>query len=1139
VAFLYIQGSHGTMCGSNILSQGRLNVLPDQQLAFRDLPGGLPSLNMGMAPKARLVSIGDVYIGAGSFEAGWRYSVFGHDKDRTDDDIQVTSNSYGWSATDNDNMDPDSRLIDHYVRTYSPSTTMLFATGNGGPGYGTLAPPSPSVGIDVAASTQMGSTGYDSITDTAQITYGDIIPFSNRGPGAGGSTGPDVAADGASASGALPINGLGDGRQAIFTWGGTSRSTPVAAGATTLIYQAFRQRNRRWPTYEEARAILMAGARFNGYDSLTAGGGVVDAGDAVRIASGLHGIYGLPSEWRAGDYQGVNRAAFPNVVHPGDTATGRITLKNPSDKPVTIQLSAMQLRRIGSHDDSLVLHRPAESPFPGTVPDYLHSIDRTVIPAGTQLLTVRGIYPYSEFDVNGDRAADNYFQIGVMQHTDIDGDEALWVDRNANGAVNYTVLGDSYVDATVDGQTSRHDATEGAITVPLDEDGMAGPLAWYGLACNDADGNPSEPAQDLREKIALIQRGSCTFAEKITNAQKKGAVGVVVFTDNRTRVAMGGVNTGIVVSGVMIENAAGQALRQDLADGKTVTVDVRTRGKSKGIDGGGLIMFSEGEIDPYEWMRFTDDSGTKNNWEISVHHPLERWADGLHVAMWHTGRSAVITDTHVTFRYDFYAHRPWPALTVGQRQVTIPAKSETSLDLSLAVPADAVPGVMAGAIFADYPRGDGDTAVAAPGGYELPGQRTVIPVIASVAADYDWRGSVALGGAAARDADASYDNGAVRGAFKWNWRPESGDWRFFFLDAKSRPAEHTFWLLRTRWQDGVTQSADIDTRLFGPRSDRFSNPAQPPNTPEDNWAEPDWYGPYALDLIGRSPYLVAGSTWPFNTSSGGNEDWVAAPAGEGLHELMLHNVLFSGSQIEMPFDTTASSVRLNTTAVRLYGDRCARVSLTPQVDLPGLVVQGVGMAVPEVFADQLARQDDEADPNSSSWKKDLVLTADAVRWSFALDGQPEDDLDFFLMYDFDNDGQYLYPGDLYAQGTNGQTADETLELGATPAGRYQAWVHGYKIRSPSPTFSLTHMPLLGDDLVARNAPSEVKAGETGTVEVCAEVADLAGQAGPLEGVLTLGPASAPQLFTLPVTWWRDLPTIGLPALVKDAPLSQP
>ena len=92
-----------------------------------------------------------------------------------------------------------------------------------------------------------------------------------------------------------------------------------------------------------------------------------------------------------------------------------------------------------------------------------------------------------------------------------------------------------------------------------------------------------------------------------------------------------------------------------------------------------------------------------------------------------------------------------------------------------------------GAVFADYARMPGDQAFPAGGGYELPNMRLTIPVTANVAGTYNWTGSLAMGGANARDADAVVDNGSVRGAMDWQWRPETGDWRFFFLDASQPP----------------------------------------------------------------------------------------------------------------------------------------------------------------------------------------------------------------------------------------------------------------------------------------------------------------------------------------------------------------
>lgn len=1132
VGMLFIQGGHGTLCGSNILSQGRLGVPPDQLLGFRNLPGGQPaSTNLGMAPMARLVSVGDVYLRAGAFAASWRYTIFGHELDRDDDNIQVTSNSYGWSGTDNDGLDPDSRFVDHYVRTFSPETTFLVATGNGAPGYGSIVPPSPVTGIDVAASTQVGSTGWDSITDTAQITYGDIIPFSNRGPGAGASTGPDVAADGAHASGGSPINGLGDGRRANGTWGGTSRATPVAAGALTLVYQAFRQRHDRWPTFEEARAILMSGARYAGYDTLTMGAGVVDAADAVRIAAGLGGIYATPGEWRAGGYRGQSHAAFPNVVVPGDETTAEILLTNPSAEPITLQLSAQRLRRVASKDDALVTNRSAESAPALVVPDYLKAIDKSWIPAGTDLLTVRGVYPMAEFDVNGDQIVDSLHRLGIMQHTDIDGDGLLWDDRNGNGVVNYVAFGDSYVDATVDNVTTRHDGTQGAITVPLDEDGLDGPLAWYGLGCNDENGVPPQPEQDIRERIALIERGTCTFAQKILNAQAFGAVGVVVFTDDRARVTMGGDAAGIQVSGVMIDRPNGLALRQDLLDGKAVTVHLGSRPITKGLDGGAMVAYGESEIDAFEYMRFSDDwYGVRNNWEVSVHHPLERWSDGMYVALWHAARSVAVTNTHVTFRYDAYQYQPWTALRLGQDEVTIPAGGQITVTAELDVPVGTPPGALVGAIFADYPRRDGDEPVPTPGGFERQDLRTVIPVIASVAANYAWQGTVTLGGAGARDADAGYDNGAVRGAFHWNWRPESGDWRFFFLDA-APPEDGTHWLFRTVWDDEAAGS-DIDTRIWGPVRDRYSDPDHPLNQDED-WSAPDWYGPYTLGRVGGSPYLHrGGGVFAFNTSSGGNEDWVAAPAAEGLHEVMLHNVLFSGSQIDMPYESTAASMRISGNSVRLYADRCATVTLTSQLPMPGFTARGVGMAAPEVLVDQPVQQDDPNDILSTTYRHTTTLATDALSLQITLDGQDDDDLDLFLLRDNDADGQFTYPDELYAQAPNGPSADEAISLGATPAGAYQVWVHGFGVNGTDSTFDLTIFALAGDDLYAQDVPTEVPAGVPVAFQVCANIEQLAGQDGPASGRLYFGPSAAPNLVIMPVTWWRALPTIHLPLSLK-------
>ena len=112
----------------------------------------------------------------------------------TEHDVDVTSNSYGSSDLDNDGYDAASQEAD--IIHDGSTTTPLFSTGNGGPGYGTTTAASPFAGLSIGASTQFGATGWDSIARYSQVLDNDIAPFSNRGPGATGKPGVDMVADG-------------------------------------------------------------------------------------------------------------------------------------------------------------------------------------------------------------------------------------------------------------------------------------------------------------------------------------------------------------------------------------------------------------------------------------------------------------------------------------------------------------------------------------------------------------------------------------------------------------------------------------------------------------------------------------------------------------------------------------------------------------------------------------------------------------------------------------------------------------------------------------------------------------------------------------------------------------------------------
>ncbi|MDP5169364.1 MAG: T9SS-dependent M36 family metallopeptidase [Bacteroidia bacterium] len=98
----------------------------------------------------------------------------------------------------------------------------------------------------------------------------------------------------------------------------------------------------------------------------------------------------------------------------------------------------------------------------------------------------------------------------------------------------------------------------------LVDDGSATPT----LGCN-----PLTNAAAISGKIALVDRGGCTFAAKILNAQNSGALACVVCNNVAgTPIAMGGVGTGITIPSVMISQADCDLIKAQLAAGVNLTL---------------------------------------------------------------------------------------------------------------------------------------------------------------------------------------------------------------------------------------------------------------------------------------------------------------------------------------------------------------------------------------------------------------------------------------------------------------------------------------------------------------------------------------------------------------------------------------
>lgn len=107
----------------------------------------------------------------------------------------------------------------------------------------------------------------------------------------------------------------------------------------------------------------------------------------------------------------------------------------------------------------------------------------------------------------------------------------------------------------------------GALTAPVRD---ITTVDSTGLAC------ASLPANSLAGAIALIQRGTCTFFTKVSNAQEAGAVGVILYLDNQADALFSPAGlTGTAIPAAMIDNASGMALKDFLAanPGRQAAID--------------------------------------------------------------------------------------------------------------------------------------------------------------------------------------------------------------------------------------------------------------------------------------------------------------------------------------------------------------------------------------------------------------------------------------------------------------------------------------------------------------------------------------------------------------------------------------
>jgi hypothetical protein len=120
----------------------------------------------------------------------------------------------------------------------------------------------------------------------------------------------------------------------------------------------------------------------------------------------------------------------------------------------------------------------------------------------------------------------------------------------------------------------------------------------------------TNPAQ-IAGKIAIIDRGTCAFVDKVKNAQNAGAIAVVIQNNVAGIINMGGTDPTISIPSVLILQTDGNALRAAIPN---VVVEFKISDvRLAGTDSlGRVLLFAPNPIQPGSSIAHFDVSATKN-----------------------------------------------------------------------------------------------------------------------------------------------------------------------------------------------------------------------------------------------------------------------------------------------------------------------------------------------------------------------------------------------------------------------------------------------------------------------------------------------------------------------------------------------
>ena len=1163
-------GDHGTLCAGTAIGQGQIVMMPYGG-TYGSIywpptwynPAVEGGISQGPAIDATLVAMGNYYGGGNSLNY-YDFAALGYDgipagaPGDSYDQTHMHSNSYGSGSVENDGWDLSSRYLSlinwGYVAqqgitlpaggAYSP--LFIGSAGNSGYGYGTVTSPSPETGVMVAASNVFGQ--YN-LGDTALyrdwVNWGQLTGMTDRGPTSMSSLGVHVMSNGFFGSGNLALNELTGGDWAVDFWAGTSRSGPEAMGILGLIYDAYYEEFGSYPTWQQARALLMNGARVGYNDPFAQGSGLVNALRAVEIIQGTKGVMMTSAEgngyWVPGDYRGTAYPGFARGLFPGESDTESLILTNNFTDTASVNLEAVKLVKYESREwsfttlDSRINGPSGEGPgtryydrrlygppgsntgFGTNDPIFLSTVlTDTLLLQDADLMVIRLSWPFELFR-NNTSSTGNWWFLYAWAWRDTDTSGSWFNDVNGNRVRN----------------TGEFPASSETVRLNYDYGG------------NNAEIRIREPWALLNGSVQEGDPPLAVMTDMLISARHFYYGSAYPFTP-------------IKITIDLYRYEPWEQLEIDtpaftIPAGGVSTVNVTALTSFRGA-----TLLSEnfdGVVPPALPAGWTavDVSGTAGEWATNVgtHHPSGRpahstpnlaWFNSWHASAGNRTRLQRTVGLDLSgmsgaeLSFWMYHDTGYTNADYIQPQVSIDGGT-TWINLGAPIYRYQGPGINE---WRQYIRdlspyaGLADVRIGFLGvsaygndchiddvevyemNYDAPGEYTgfiralvqqgaeetylYFPVQKQVWFPIDV--DPTLGGV---EQGTLYDNGVVFGGsgpapYK---RAEAGDWRFFYTDVQAGaldPDLATYLLAHTTWQTNgevPPDATDIDTLFYGPQGDDFST------------SFPALFGPSTLGVVGGSMRAGSAPDWGYYTTSGGADDWNSIQLWEeGLYGVAAQVTRWGGNATAVPYSITVGTAQASS-PIYLSGLTCMSCTVplvfkTNHSDLVGEELTAIGYGFNQPVMEWRTVNQGEYDNYYYT-----ITADDAYKLQVnTYNDDPTIDIDLEV---------YYWTGSTWTLvGSSGRSdSNEQVLLAFPPAGDYLIAVYGYAVPGGTTGYWLSIEEISGAGaMTVSGLPQSIQSGVLYEMDVHFETGPVG--AGIWNGVIFLGPADSPTAIAVPV-----------------------